>query len=76
MLDIMMERTKIMDNMTKNVAAFTQVANKETEETADSLWGKTLVLMMARMDQEIKDKFMVFVYKTAIEAIHGKVPDI
>lgn len=74
-VDIMHERTRMMDTMTKSVAAISQGAvSKPPEDNCDMLWAKSLVLLMARMKQEIKDQFMVFTYQTAMDGINGKMP--
>lgn len=78
MLQIMQERSKLMEKMTESVVTFTQSAIRgegSSVESADVLWSKSLVLLMGRMQQDIKDKFMVYVYKIAMEAIQGKLPD-
>lgn len=73
--EIMQQRSHMFERVSRSVESLSEYARKPVQEdSADTLWAKSLVLQMSRMEQTIKDKFMVFVYQVAIDAINGKEP--
>ena len=79
MLQVMQDRSKMYEKLTDSVAAMTHqsaaaAAKPPEEDSVDSLWAKSLVMHMKRMEQRIKDRFMVHVYEIAMDAIGGKMP--
>jgi hypothetical protein len=74
-LEVLQERSKIMEKLTDNIAAVSSATLKSDMDTADSLWARSLVMQMSRMTQDVKDVFMVKVFKMAMDAIAGKLPE-
>lgn len=75
LLEVLKERSQIMHKMSDTVASISKVAIKPPpEDSAEMLWAKSLVLQMSRMNETVKDQFMVHVYKLAMDAISGKFP--
>ena len=76
LMSVLKANSGILNKMSDSVSALsrTQTSTPATPDDADRLWALSLVQHMKRMDQSVKDKFVLHVMKTAFEAISGEWP--